>query len=305
MAERARTWGKLMWMLAVASSSVMAASPEGSPQQALVEIALASKPATVEKHLPESLLDDLQRLDPADRALAEEKLLVGRLLGAQEGELVVPDDGSALLVALEQGTEQAKLEIRVEREINSGSDAILELGVRHSGNYAQTVLVWMRLEGTEWRVKRVDLPRFFETVALDDPSFVERFRNVQHKETDALITAVMYEIRTALQQYARAYPDVGFPGDLNVLSSGQEDDEANEEHAGLLRDDIAVNEFAQGGYTFRYELLRGGPQGDFAIIARPGERGKVGARSYFLDASGTMRSTGDDRDPTSQDEPVQ
>jgi hypothetical protein len=305
MAERARTWGELMWMLAVASSSVMAASPEGSPQQALVEIALASKPATVEKHLPESLLDDLQRLDPADRALAEEKLLVGRLLGAQEGELVVPDDGSALLVALEQGTEQAKLEIRVEREINSGSDAILELGVRHSGNYAQTVLVWMRLEGTEWRVKQVDLPRFFERVALDDPGFAERFRNVQHRETDAQITAVMYEILRALQQFARAYPDLGFPGDLSVLSSGPEDEEANEEHAGLLRDDIAVNEFAQDGYTFRYELLRGGPQGDFAIIARPGERGKVGARSYLLDASGTMRSTEDDRDPTSQDEPVQ
>src|SRR5215472_18166801 len=201
VADRIRAWGKAMVMLAVVSSAAAAASPDGTPEQALVEIALASKPEVVEKHLPESFREALHRLSPEDRALAKQKMLIKPLLGEEGAELVVPDDGSALLVMQRKHSEQ-RSNIRVKREINNGSDAFLELEADRSQEFKQSIFVWMRLENGEWRVVRVDLPRFLERVALDEPEFIERFHNVTRKETDGRITSVMYSIMGAVHQFA-------------------------------------------------------------------------------------------------------
>jgi hypothetical protein len=149
-----RMQGKLMLLFMVACFSVAGFSSAGTPQQALVEIATASKAATVEKHLPELLRQTLQRLSPEDRALAEQKLLI--TLIAEGTQLIVPDDGQSLLVMEKKGSDD-RLVIRVIHEINAGGEALLELGVEHSENYTQTVFVSMRLEEDEWRATRVDV----------------------------------------------------------------------------------------------------------------------------------------------------
>lgn len=312
MAGRIATSGKLMLMWALTSSYIMAAAPDGTPEEALVEMALASKPEAVEKHLPESFREALHQLSPEDRTLAEQKMLVGQYLKVEGDKLVVPDDGSALLV-IQSGQSEQRTEIHVKREINGGSDALLELEIQRSNGGTQSIFIWMRLEADSWRVAQVDMPRFSERVALDQPEFVEQFRNVKRKETDGQIASVINTLLTALGQFATAYPEVGFPEDLGVLGPAPEtqsdnDADPNEavsnEHAGLLTTDMAMNEFSRDGYTFRYELLRNGPNGDFTITARPAERGRIGVPSYFADASGVIRSTEEDRDPTVEDEPV-
>lgn len=291
---------KLMLLVMVASSSVLGFSSAGTPREALVEMALASKPAAVEKHLPESLRQALRQLSREDRALAEQKLLFGHSLCDQGAELAVPEDGQSLLVMQRKDSDQ-RAEIRVEHEIISGSEAVLELAVDHSESFTQSVFVWMRLEEDEWRVTGVDMPRFSQRISLDDPEFVERFRNVQRKEGESRITGVLYSVLYAVRQFAFTYPDVGFPSDLSVLGPAGEDEEASAEHAGLMQPEMAANEFSSEGYKFRYELIRGGPDGDFTIVARQIEGASVQARSFFLDSSGSIHVTDEPRDATPDD----
>jgi len=152
----------------ITSFSVVSFSSAGTPQQALVEMAMASTAATVEKHLPELLRQALQQLSEEDRALAEQKLLIGRTLCDEGAKLTVPDDAQVLLVMQQKGSDQ-RSEIRVLHEINSGTEAMLELVVQRAENYTQSVLLWMNLEDNEWRVTRVDLPHFFQRISLDEP----------------------------------------------------------------------------------------------------------------------------------------
>jgi hypothetical protein len=268
-----RMQGKLMLLFMVACFSVAGFSSAGTPQQALVEIATASKAATVEKHLI-----------------------------AEGTQLIVPDDGQSLLVMEKKGSDD-RLVIRVIHEINAGGEALLELGVEHSENYTQTVFVSMRLEEDEWRATRVDVPRFFERFAFGDPEFAERFRNVRNKETEGGVFGIMHSLSGAVHQFSITYPEVGYPEDLRALGPADENSDTDEEHAGLLQPEMAINRFDRDGYSFRYELERAGPDGDFAVVARPVNH-KPGARSYFLDASGTMRFTEEDRDPTEDDQPL-
>jgi hypothetical protein len=290
----------LLLLVMVVSSSVLAFPSAGSPRQALVEIALASKPSTVEKHLPESLRQSLRTLSPEDRELAEQKLLFWHSLCDPGAALVVPEDGQSLLVMQREDSEQSA-RIRVAHEVDSGSEAVLELGVDRQEGLTQNVFVWMRLEDDEWRVTGVDLPRFSERLSLDDPEFVERFRNVQRKESESRVTGLLYSVFSAVRRFAITYPDVGFPGDLNVLGPASEDEEATEEHAGLLLTEMAANEFSSEGYKFRYELIRGGPSGSFTIVARPIEGVSSRARSFLLDESGSIHVTDENRDATPDD----
>ena len=301
-----RAWIPVMILIVAWSPALVASPSEGTPQQALVEVVMATKAATVEKHLPESLLSVLRELSLADRAIAEQKMLVGPNLCEEGAELAVPDDGHALLVMRRKGSETGP-EVRVIREITSGNESILELAVDRGGNFTQTVLIWMRLEDDEWRITQVDMPRFSERIAIDDSSFADRFRNISHKERQSRITSIIYTLQAAVQQIAAVQPDVGFPSDLSDLGprADEGDDDDSGKPAALLPREMATNEFSQEGYIFHYELRRAGPQGDFTIIARPVDRGGVGTPSYFLDASGTVRSTEEDRDPTPEDDPVQ
>ena len=293
---------RLILLAMITSFSVVSFSSAGTPQQALVEMAMASTAATVEKHLPELLRQALQQLSEEDRALAEQKLLIGRTLCDEGAKLTVPDDAQVLLVMQQKGSDQ-RSEIRVVHEINSGTEAMLELVVQRAENYTQSVLLWMNLEDNEWRVTRVDLPHFFQRISLDEPEFAERFRNVRNKELGSRIMGIMYSWSSAVHQYAIAYPDLGYPEDLTALGPAGEGEEGDEQHADLLQPDMAENRLTREGYAFRYELLRAGPNGDFAIVARP-VNGKPGTRSYFLDVSGTMRVTEENRDATADDDPL-
>ncbi len=235
--------------------------------------------------------------------MADQKLLFGHSLCDQGAELAVPEDGQSLLVMQRKDSDQ-RAEIRVRHEIISGSEAMLELGVDRSESFTQSVFVWMRLEEDEWRVTGVDMLRFFQRISLDDPEFVERFRNVQRKESESRITSVLYSVFYAVRQFAFTYPGVGFPGDLRVLGPAGEDEEATEEHAGLLQPEMAANEFSNEGYKFRYELIRGGPDGNFTIVGRPIEGRSVRGGSFFLDATGSIHVTDESRDAT-PDDPIE
>jgi hypothetical protein len=124
---------------------------------------------------------------------------------------------------------------------------------------------------------------------------------VQRKESESRITRVLSSILSAVRQFAITYPNVGFPGDLGALGPAGEDEEASEEHAGLLQPEMATNEFSNEGYKFRYELIRGGPDRNFAVVAQPIDGTRPRGRNFFLDASGSIHVTDENRDATPED----
>jgi hypothetical protein len=128
-----QSWLRLVLMIAAASPTATAfAVPDGSPEQALVEILTASKAEAVEKHLPESVRAGLRSLSLEDRRACEQKLLVGKNLVPAGGELKIPEDGHALLVQ-ETGDSGLSSELRLEREVIGGGDALLKLTLLESG----------------------------------------------------------------------------------------------------------------------------------------------------------------------------
>lgn len=309
------------WFLVVAATIPCSAMefPEGTPERALVDILTASKPETVEKHLPESIRTAMRTLSASERSTCEQKLLVGKTIQAQGSQVEVPEDGHALLVR-QSGESGESAELRVQRELIGGADAVLQLVLATGDRNNEEALVWMRFEQGEWRVTEVQWLGFRSSrLVVDDPAFVEQFRRPAQKEEETSAINVLHTLHWALMLYAGRYPESGLPDDLAVLGHpdappSEASDEEGEfsdhdlssaDHAGLVDNNMAANQFESDGYVFRYELRSGGPEGEYFVIARPKGHGEVATRSFYLDQSGRIRGTEENRDPTVDDDPVE
>lgn len=317
--ERGVHLGLWVALILTASSAAGASDvPDGTPEHAIVEILTASKPEAVEKHLPESVRSALRTLSESDRRACGDKLLVGRELQAG-GKLQVPADGHALLV-LQPDEEAEPSELRVERELIGGSDALLKLIITGETQNNGEVLVWMRFEDGDWRITELQWLRSGNQLVLDDPGFVEQFRRPEQKAAEASAVQTLRQLRWALRRYAITYPEAGLPADLAVLGSPEEsvgesldgvegffeaEDPPNADHAGLLTNTMATNQFVQDGYYFRYQLRVGGSDGAYSIIARPTQYGETATRSFYTDETGEVRGTNENREATVRDEPIE
>jgi hypothetical protein len=289
--------------LAMVFSAPMSFASDESPREALVEILLATKPDIVERHLPESIRQELGHLDPEARRACDDQLLIGENLRRQGTSLQAPDDGHALLT-METKDSDRKSEVRVREEITGGDKAILDIAVERQDQGMQNLLIWMRFEEGEWRVTELQFLAYHQRILIDDPSFLEQFRRGEQKENEASARRTMAMLYWSLHTYYSTYPEIGFPEDLAVLRNCADDEEQNGEHAGLLETSMASNQFTQEGYKFEYALRRGGPEGSYTIIARPTNYGKTGTRSYYGDETGIIRSTGENNEPSAEDEPL-
>jgi hypothetical protein len=292
--------------------------PDGTPERALVDILTASKPETVERHLPESIRSALRTLSASERRAFEEKLLVGKIIQLPGSQVEVPEDGHALLVRQSANSEESS-ELRVQRELIGGADAVLQLVIVAENPNNQEALVWMHFEDGEWRITELQWLGFRSSrFVVDDPAFIEQFRRPEQKEAEAAAVGILYQLHWALASYVHTYPETGLPYDLAVLghpesesseASGEPDDISDydlrsADHASLMANTMAANQFESDGYVFQYELRLGGPEGEYSIIARPKRYGEVTTRSFYLDQSGRIRGTGENREPTVDDDPV-
>ena len=116
-------------------------------------------------------------------------------------------------------------------------------------------------------------------------------------DESAAISA-MRTIYTAQSIYAERNPQKGFAAALSELGPAP--------GANLIERDIANGR--RFGYLFQ---LIAGPQdasgrvAQYTVLARPVTFRQTGNRSFFADASGTIRSTAEDRAPTNQDPPLE
>ena len=277
------------------------AAPDGTPERALQDLALASRPEDVEKHLPVATVEAAKTLNPEDRQ-AFEAILVWRQANPQiQPRIEVPEDGHAFLAVTID--ENPPAEAQLTASVVTGLDAVLRFSVQGSFPVALDVVAWMRFEDGEWRIREIDGGRYQPPIRFDDPEFVERFRNRRSKDNESGAIRNLYDIHFAVQRYARDHPETGMPEDLAALAGEQSDESEDTDGAGYsyLTPEMARNDSETGGYRFHYELLRGGVEGAYQITAKPLPDGKPGRFRYLINESGSVHQTDEDRDATMDD----
>ncbi len=275
-------------------------APDGTPERAIQDMLLASKPEEIERHLPVATLDAIKTLDPDDRRACEASLLVQPRRLDEKASLEIPEDGHAFAVM--QLTDTQELEAQLTDAITTGADAVLRFTLQWQVTRTSEVLVWMRFEDGDWRIRELSPGAFGARILFDNPNFVERFRNRQQKQNESATASTLYTLGYALQRYADFRPDVGFPDDLSMLAEPfAADTDDGSTTFSFLESDLAQNTFVHGGYHYHYQLIHGGPQGAYRITARPVDPGKSGRFAYFTDESRELHQTREGRDATFDD----
>ncbi|PYX01144.1 MAG: hypothetical protein DMG89_02535 [Acidobacteria bacterium] len=304
MVASIRTWFSATVLFVLVCDSFSQIANASTPAEAVVEILTATKPDLVEKHLPEAVLSALRTLSTQDRMACERNLLIRNTLGLSGAELRVPEDGHALVV-LDSKDSGDNLELQLRREIMGGREAVLELTIGSAGRADRCLIVWMSFEDGEWRIAELQWMMFERRLRVG-PELVEQFRGADLKITESAAITTLNAVRSALISYQSEFPEVGLPDDLSALGPPDISDvdpevaEQDSSHAWLLDKATAANVFEKDGYMFRYQEQSAT---SYTITARPlNYDGK--ARSFFIDESGEVHATGENREATLADDPV-
>lgn len=95
----------------------------------------------------------------------------------------------------------------------------------------------------------------------------------------------LHGLADAIQSYRRAFGKL--PESLAQLGPAPKD-EISPEQASLVNERLAAG--SDGGYQFRYRIVPSANESDatFELAATPGDYGKTGQRSFFLDGAGKI-----------------
>jgi hypothetical protein len=119
------------------------------------------------------------------------------------------------------------------------------------------------------------------------------------KKNEQNATAAMRTLNTAAQTYKTSYEDAGYPSSLNSMASNSDSKDYNQEHAGLITEDLGCKNMpcTFHNYLFSYKKTEKG----YWVIARPQEYGVTGKLSLYSDQTGIIRRTLEDREATADD----
>jgi len=276
------------------------AAPEGTPERAIQDLALAAKPQDIERHLPVATMEAVKTLSAEDRRAFEMSLAWQDT--SERASVEVPEDGHAFLVIQ---SPKCEANVQLTESITTGVDAVLRFAFEARGGPPPftEVQAWMRMEEGEWRIRELDYGPW-QRIRFDDPEFVEKYRNREQKAAESSAISTLYTLHYSLQRFAEARSDVGFPDDLTILAEPRQDDADDNGDAvstSFLSPEMAHNDFDRAGYHVHYQLIRGGPLGAYQITARPLNFEKSMRLSYLINETADIHQTAEDRDATSDD----
>jgi hypothetical protein len=165
---------------------------------------------------------------------------------------------------------------------------------------SQSVRFGLVRESGEWKVLSVGL------LLLDIPALARQWEAGDLQSRERSIANALRTIARALKSYQTAYGKL--PEGLDQLGPPEQGG-ISPENAGLLDPVLAAG--AGGGYEFRYSIVPAGGEDEserdkaagFALAATPVKYGKDGRLSFFLDASGTLRSADKNGAAATSDDP--
>ena len=282
-----------------------------TPQAALEEIATTEKPDVLVRHLPEELQKRIEILPTPQKQQVMEKLLAIKLEQLDGCTIRRADGVEAWEIINQQG--EIKGKVKLANAFTSGLESLLSLRFESSDG-AQMFIVAMHLEGDDWRIDN-----FGAWVSTDLGLHKLVHQPTELEKNEAAAQETLRMITSALLNYARRFPRIGFPVHLQVLTGATGDDNASEEHAGLLDASFTHEPLVKNGYEFRYTLTRRGnvqylfgaasangrveftfDLGEFRITASPTDFGKTGSRNYLATQNG-VHATTENRDATDDD----
>jgi hypothetical protein len=274
--------------------------------EAVVDAMFAKNLDQLAKHLPTSLEKRIAELAPLQRKKLERQILFGPRLES-EGNKITRVEDSPVLVTLENGAgDKEKRELLLERRISDGYESMLRLNTHSTaqGNDGvETFVIWLRYEEGDWRIREIELPNSERPMRLDDPTLFAEYAESSVSGNESAAVRIMRMYSTAIVAYRSTYPDEGLPRSLDVLGNDGSD-EPSTYHAALVYRAWATSPFEFVGYRFEYSREYGEDAAAYTITARPLDVGHTGVRSFFLDESGVVRATSEDREATVDDDPI-
>jgi hypothetical protein len=288
---------KSHWLLATLLSAVPLYAWQGtSPQAALEELATATKPETIARHLPEPVQKSIEVLPRLQQQLVMDQLLEMKNTQLHGCSVRPAHDSEGWEILDEDGNSKGK--VRLANAFISGVDALLPLELELSGN-TEDFIVTMHLEGDEWRIDDFGP---WEKNDLGLGKLVHQPTEMEQNEAAARDTINM--LVGALQRFASRFPKTGFPFNLRMLTISLEPENVYSGSGPVLDESFAAEPLIKNGYIFQYLLTSVGDGqqqgwGSYEITATPVEFGKTGSKNYLANPS--IHGTSENRPATADD----
>lgn len=289
---------KSHWLLATLLSAVPLYAWQGTtPQAALEELATATKPEAITRHLPDPVQKSIEVLPKLQKQLVMDQLLEMKKTQLHGCSVRPAHDSEGWEILDEDGNSKGK--VRLANAFISGVDALLPLELELSGSSTQDFIVTMHLEGDEWRIDDFGP---WEKNDLGLVKLLHQPTEMEQNEADARET--ISTLVVALQRYASRFPRTGFPFNLRILTT-LESERAYPGQQPLLDESFTAEPLIKNGYVFRYLLTSVGDGqqqgwGSYEITATPVEFGKTGSKNYM--ANPNLHVTSQNR-PATDDDP--
>jgi hypothetical protein len=236
---------KSHWLLATLLSAVPLYAWQGtSPQAALEELATATKPETIARHLPEPVQKSIEVLPRLQKQLVMDQLLEMKNTQLHGCSVRPAHDSEGWEILDEDGNSKGK--VRLANAYISGVDALLPLELELSGN-TEDFIVTMHLEGDEWRIDDFGP---WEKNDLGLGKLVHQPTEMEQNEAAARDTINM--LVGALQRFASRFPKTGFPFNLRTLTTSLQPENVYSGSGPLLDESFAAEPLIKNGYIFQY-----------------------------------------------------
>jgi hypothetical protein len=290
---------KSHWLLVALLFAIPLYAWQGTtPQAALEELATATKPEVIARHLPEPVQKRIEVLPRLQKQQVMEQLLEMKTtqLGGCSVRPAHDSEGWEIL----DGDGNSKGKVKLANAFISGVDALLPLELELSDG-PQVFIVTMHLENDEWRIDD------FGTWAKNDLGLGKLLHQpTEMEKNEAAARETITTLERALNQYASRFPGMGYPFDLRILTTPVEEENIYGAQEPLLDDSFAAEPLIKNGYIFQYLLTSAGSGyqrgwGSYEITAIPVEFGETGSKNYL--ANPTLHVTSQNR-PAAEDDPA-
>ncbi|MCU1333070.1 MAG: hypothetical protein JWM08_2062 [Candidatus Angelobacter sp.] len=272
---------KSHWLLATLWPAIPVYALQGTtPQAALEELATATRPEVIARHLPEPVQKRIEVLPKLQKQQVMEQLLEMKTTQLGGCSVRPAHDSEGWEILDEDGNSKGK--VKLANAFISGVDALLPLELELSDG-PQVFIVTMHLEDDEWRIDD------FGPWAKNDLGLGRLLHQPTEMEKNEMAAReTMNTLARAVQQYASSFPMIGYPFNLRILTTPMEAQNAYGRKEPLLDDSFAAEPLIRNGYIFQYLLTRvgGGYErgwGSYEITATPVEFGKTGGKNYLAD----------------------